>query len=38
VCLRLPEGDQRIPFGAVKKAKLVLTDDLIAAARAEARS
>jgi ribosome maturation factor RimP len=38
VCLRLPEGDQRIPYGAVKKAKLVLTDELIAAARAERRS
>jgi hypothetical protein len=38
VCLRLPEGEQRIPFGAVKKAKLVLTDDLIAAAQAERRS
>jgi ribosome maturation factor RimP len=38
VCLRLPEGDQRIPFGAVKKAKLVLTDELIAAARGERRS
>ena len=38
VCLRLPEGEQRIPFGAVKKAKLVLSDDLIAAAQAERRS
>ena len=38
VCLRLPEGEQRIPYGAVKKAKLVLTDDLIAAARTERRS
>jgi ribosome maturation factor RimP len=38
VCLRLPEGEQRIPYGAVKKAKLVLTDDLLAAAQAERRS
>ncbi len=38
VCLQLPEGEQKIPFGAVKKAKLVLTDELIAAARAERRS
>jgi ribosome maturation factor RimP len=38
VCLRLPEGEQRIPYAAVKKAKLVLTDELIAAARAERRS
>jgi ribosome maturation factor RimP len=38
ICLRLPEGERRIPYGAVKKAKLVLTDDLIAAAQAERRS
>ena len=38
VCLRLPDGEQRIPYGAVKKAKLVLTDDLLAAAQAERRS
>jgi ribosome maturation factor RimP len=38
VCLRSAEGEQRIPFGAVKKAKLVLSDDLIAAAQAERRS
>jgi ribosome maturation factor RimP len=38
VCLRLPEGERRIPYGAVKKAKLVLTDDLLAAAQAERRS
>jgi ribosome maturation factor RimP len=38
VCLRLPEGERRIPYGTVKKAKLVLTDDLLAAARAERRS
>jgi ribosome maturation factor RimP len=38
VCLRLPEGEQRIPYGVVKKAKLVLTDDLLAAAQAERRS
>jgi ribosome maturation factor RimP len=38
VCLWLPEGEQRIPYGAVKKARLVLSDDLLAAARAERRS
>jgi ribosome maturation factor RimP len=38
VCLRSPEGEQRIPYGAIKKAKLVLTDELIAAARTERRS
>jgi len=38
VCLRMPEGEQRIPYAAVKKAKLVLTDDLLAAAQAERRS
>jgi ribosome maturation factor RimP len=38
VCLRLPDGEQRIPYGVVKKAKLVLTDDLLAAARTERRS
>jgi ribosome maturation factor RimP len=38
VCLRLPEGERRIPYEAVKKAKLVLTDDLLAAAQAERRS
>jgi ribosome maturation factor RimP len=38
VCLRLPEGEQRIPYDAIKKAKLVLTDDLLAAAQSERRS
>ena len=38
VCLQLPEGEQRIPYGAIKKAKLVPSDDLLAAARAERRS
>jgi ribosome maturation factor RimP len=38
VRLQLPEGERRIPFGAVRKAKLVLTDDLLAAAQAERRS
>ncbi len=38
VCLRLPEGEQTDPVRRVKKAKLVLTDDLLAAARAERRS
>jgi ribosome maturation factor RimP len=35
VRLALPEGEQAIPFDAIKKAKLVLTDDLLAAARTE---
>lgn len=38
VCLELPEGERRIPYGAIKKAKLVPSDDLLAAARAERRS
>ncbi|MCC2662941.1 MAG: rimP, partial [Geminicoccaceae bacterium] len=38
VCLQLPEGEQRIPYGAIKKAKLVPSDDLLAAARAQRRS
>lgn len=38
VRLALPEGETSIPFDAIKKAKLVLTDELIAAARAERRS
>ena len=36
--LALPEGEQSIPLDAIKKAKLVLTDDLIAAAQMERRS
>jgi len=35
VRLALPEGERSIPFDAIKKAKLVLTDELLAAARAE---
>jgi ribosome maturation factor RimP len=35
VRLALPEGEQSIPFDAIKKAKLVLTDELLAAARIE---
>jgi ribosome maturation factor RimP len=35
VRLALPEGEQSIPFDAIKKAKLVLTDELLAAARME---
>jgi ribosome maturation factor RimP len=35
VRLALPEGEQSIPFDAIKKAKLVLTEDLLAAARTE---
>jgi len=38
ICLRLPEGERRIPYGAVKKAKLVLTNDLLGAAQVERRS
>ena len=33
VRLALPEGECAIPLGAIKKAKLVLTDELLAAAR-----
>jgi len=32
VCLRAPEGEQRIPYDAIKKAKLVVTDEVLAAA------
>jgi ribosome maturation factor RimP len=38
VRLALPEGEQLIPLEAIKKAKLVLTDDLLAAAQMERRS
>jgi len=38
VRLTLPEGERQIPLGAIRKAKLVLTDDLIAAAEAEGRN
>jgi ribosome maturation factor RimP len=38
VRLALPEGEQAIPLDAIKKAKLVLTDDLLAAAQMERRS
>jgi ribosome maturation factor RimP len=38
VRLALPEGEQLIPLAAIKKAKLVLTDDLLAAAQMERRS
>lgn len=36
--IRLAEGEQHIPWRGIKKAKLVLTDDLLAAAQAERRS
>jgi ribosome maturation factor RimP len=36
--LQLAEGEQAIPCSVIKKAKLVLTDDLLAAASAEQRS
>jgi ribosome maturation factor RimP len=38
VRLALPEGVKVIPMSAIRKAKLVLTDDLIAAAEAEGRN
>ena len=38
VRLALPEGEQLIPLDAIKKAKLELTDDLLAAAQVERRS
>ena len=38
VRLALPEGERSIPFDAIKKAKLVLTDELLTAARMERRS
>lgn len=38
VRLALPEGEQSIPFSSIRKAKLVLTDDLLAAAEAEGRN
>ncbi len=38
VRLALPEGERTIPLSSIRKAKLVLTDDLIAAAEAEGRN
>ena len=38
VHLEAPEGERSIPFSAIKKAKLILTDDLLAAAQVERRS
>jgi ribosome maturation factor RimP len=38
VRLALPEGETSIPFDAIKKAKLVLTDELLSAAQTERRS
>ena len=38
VRIRLAEGERAIPLAAIKKAKLVLTDELLAAAQAEQRS
>ncbi len=38
VRLVMPEGEKAIPFSAIRKAKLVLTDELIAAAEAEGRN
>jgi hypothetical protein len=36
--LQLDEGEQAIPYEGIKKAKLVLNDELLAAAAAEQRS
>ncbi|WP_455371936.1 ribosome maturation factor RimP [Limibacillus halophilus] len=36
ILIETEEGPQRLPFAALKKAKLLLTDDLIAAAQREA--
>lgn len=38
VRVRLAEGERAIPLSQVKKAKLVLTDELLASAQAEQRS
>ena len=38
VTVRMADGQQRIPHRAIKKAKLVLTDELLAAAQADKRS
>jgi ribosome maturation factor RimP len=38
VRLALPEGERIIPLTSIRKAKLVLTDDLLAAAEAEGRN
>ena len=38
VRIGLAEGERTIPLSAIKKAKLVLTDELLAAAQAEQRS
>jgi len=38
VRLAMPEGEKEIPLSAIRKAKLVLTDELIAAAEAEGRN
>ena len=36
--LALPEGERIIPLASIRKAKLVLTDELLAAAEAEGRN
>lgn len=38
VRLALPDGERTIPLTAIRKAKLVLTDELLAAAEAEGRN
>ena len=37
VRLALPDGERSIPLDAIKKAKLVRSDDLLATARTERR-
>jgi ribosome maturation factor RimP len=36
--LQLDEGEQTIPYAGIKKAKLIVTDEVLAAAAAEQRS
>ncbi|MGI9417686.1 MAG: ribosome maturation factor RimP [Geminicoccaceae bacterium] len=38
VRLALPEGERMLPLSSIRKAKLVLTDELLAAAEAEGRN
>lgn len=38
VCLRLADGDRELPLASIKKARLVVTDELLRAAQAERRS
>ena len=38
VRLAMPEGERHVPLAMIRKAKLVLTDELLAAAEAEGRN